>query len=74
MVTATVREWSDEEGWGVLDSPETPGGCFAHFSDIQTTGFRTLSPGQQVELTWEAPGFKQVGYDYRAVSVVPRSA
>lgn len=27
-VTATVREWRDEEGWGVLDSPETPGGCF----------------------------------------------
>ncbi len=23
-VTATVREWYDEEGWGVLDSPETP--------------------------------------------------
>lgn len=26
MVTATVRDWNDEEGWGVLDSPETPGG------------------------------------------------
>jgi CspA family cold shock protein len=72
MVTATVREWNDEEGWGVLDSPETPGGCFGHFSDIQLTGFRTLSPGQQVDLTWEAPGFKQDGYDYRAVSIVLR--
>lgn len=22
----TVRTWHDEEGWGVIDSPETPGG------------------------------------------------
>ncbi|GHF68464.1 hypothetical protein GCM10018783_42300 [Streptomyces griseosporeus] len=73
MVTATVREWRDEEGWGVLDSPETPGGCWAHYSDIQMEGFRTLSSGQQVDLQWEAPGFKQDGYDYRAVNVVPRS-
>ena len=70
-MTATVRESRDEEGWGVLDSPETPGGC-GHYADIQATGFRTLSPGQQVDLTWEAPGFKQDGYDYRAVSIVPR--
>lgn len=32
---------------------------------------RTLSPGRQVDLSWEAPGFKQDGYDYRAVSIVP---
>ncbi|MGW0553010.1 cold-shock protein [Streptomyces sp. NPDC002926] len=74
MVTATVREWRDEEGWGVLDCAKTPGGCFGHYSVIQMAGFRTLSPGQRVDLSWEAPGFKQDGYDYRAVSIVPRSA
>lgn len=74
MVTATVLWWSDEEGWGVLDSPETPGGCFGHYADIQTVGFRALSLGQQVSLRWEAPGFKQDGYDYRAVSIVPLPA
>jgi CspA family cold shock protein len=74
MVTATVREWNDEEGWGLLDSPETPGSCFGQYSDIRMTGFRTLSPGQQIDLTWEAPGFKQDGYDNRAVSIVPRPA
>ncbi|MEU3612920.1 cold shock domain-containing protein [Streptomyces sp. NPDC006872] len=73
MVIATVREWYAEEGWGVLDSPETPGGCFGHYADIRTTGHHTLSPGQQVDLTWEAPGFKQDDYDYRAVDIVPRS-
>ncbi|WLW54909.1 cold-shock protein [Streptomyces sp. YU58] len=71
MVTATVREWHDEEGWGVLDCPETPGGCWGHFSHIEADGFRSLAPGQRVDLDWEAPGFRQDGYDYRAVSIVP---
>jgi CspA family cold shock protein len=74
MVTAIVREWNEEEGWGVLDSPETPGGCFAHYSAIDLPGFRTLSPGQRVRLTWEAPGFQQDGYDYRALTVAPHPA
>ncbi|GAB7029600.1 cold shock domain-containing protein [Streptomyces sp. NPDC021749] len=72
MVMATVRNWHVEEGWGVLDSPETPGGCWGHFSHIQSTGFRMLSPGQQVDLQWEAAGFPQDGYDYRAVTIQPR--
>ena len=71
MVIATVRWWRDEDGWGVLDSPETPGGCFAHYSNIEMSGYRKLEPGAKVQLDWEAPGFKQDGYDYRAVRVVP---
>lgn len=71
MVIATVRVWYAEDGWGVLDCPETPGGCFVHFSNIEMTGYRTLEPGKRVDLQWEAPGFKQDGYDYRAVRVVP---
>lgn len=35
-------------------------------------GFRTLSAGQSVALEWEAPGFAQDGYDYRALRVVPK--
>jgi CspA family cold shock protein len=67
----TVRVWYEEEGWGVLESAETPGGCFAHFSDIQMDGFRTLAAGQRVEFAWERPGFLQDGYAYRALTVVP---
>lgn len=73
MANATVREWDDESGWGVLDCAETPGGCFAHYSDIEMAGFRTLSAGQPVVLEWEAPGFRQDGYDYRALRVVPKN-
>jgi len=71
VVEAVVRQWSGEDGWGVLDSPDTPGGCWTHFSHIEVDGFRTLATGQVVDLDWESPG--QDGYDFRAVRVVPRS-
>jgi CspA family cold shock protein len=64
---ATVRDWHAEDGWGVLDSDATPGGCWTHFSNLDFDGYRSLSPGQQVELTAEAPG--QDGYPWRAVRV-----
>ena len=64
-----VRVWRNEEGWGVIDSPETPGGCWAHFSHLAIEGYRTLTPGQSVELAWQAA--VQDGYSYRAVRVVP---
>lgn len=35
----TVGSWSDAEGWGVIESPETPGGCWAHFSVVAVTGY-----------------------------------
>jgi CspA family cold shock protein len=69
---ATVREWYAEEGWGVLESAETPGGCFAHYSGIVADGYRTLAVGQRVDLRWEEPGFLQDGYRYRATAVFPR--
>ena len=68
MIQATVREWDDEEGWGVLDSSQTPGGCWAHFSAVEMTGFRSLVAGQKVDLEWESA--EQDGYQYRAVLVV----
>jgi len=63
----TVRTWHDEQGWGVLDSDATPGGCWTHFSVLDFDGYRSLSPGQQVRLTAESPG--QDGFPWRAVRV-----
>lgn len=62
-----VRSWSEVEGWGVIDSPQTPGGCWAHFSVIAAQDYQTLEPGQSVELEWEQA--EQDGYTYRAVQV-----
>jgi len=68
----TVRAWHDAEGWGVVDSPETPGGCWVHFSHVLVPGHRTLRPGQEVELAVEPAD--QDGFTYRAVRVWPVGA
>ena len=67
-VAATVRTWSADEGWGVLDSEATPGGCWTHFSALDLDGDRRLSPGDEVRLVAELPG--QDGWPWRAVRVV----
>ncbi len=65
--TGRVREWHDDEGWGVIDSAATPGGCWTHYSHLAMPGFRRLQAGQAVELEWETPG--QDGCQYRALRV-----
>ncbi|MGN5240199.1 cold-shock protein [Rhodococcus sp. SJ-3] len=66
--TGTVRMWNDEEGWGVIDSEQTPGGCWAHFSNIVGDGFRSVQVGATVMLDWEQVT-DQDGYRYRATRV-----
>lgn len=65
----TVRYWDDDEGFGVLDSADTPGGCWAHFSVVVMDGFRTLAPGDPVAFIFEQG--RQDGYSYRALQVWP---
>jgi CspA family cold shock protein len=64
-----VRHWLDDEGWGVLDSDRTPGGCWAHFSVVEMPGYRALVAGQQVSFTYEAGG--QDGFEFSAAAVRP---
>jgi outer membrane protein assembly factor BamB/cold shock CspA family protein len=72
VVTGVVREWWAGEGWGIVDSPETPGGCWVHFSSIEMPGYHALTAGERVELAWERAA--QDGYSFRAVRVVPSRA
>jgi len=65
----TVRVWHAEEGWGVIDSAATPGGCWTHFSAVLVAGHRALEAGQAVEFTFEAA--EQDGWSFRAVGVWP---
>jgi CspA family cold shock protein len=84
----TIREWHTEQGWGVIDCPDTPGGCFAHFSllfheDLPplgpgevrevSGGFREAFEGETVDFDWQ-PVYpgSQDGYDFVATSVWPR--
>ncbi|GLY04065.1 MULTISPECIES: cold-shock protein [Actinoplanes] len=63
-VRGTVRLWDADEGWGVVDSPETPGGCWAGFSAVAVAGYAALDAGDQVMLEWEAA--RQDGWAFRA--------
>lgn len=64
-----VREWDADQGFGVLDSGDTPGGCWVWYSSIVMNGYRGLTVGAQVAFTHETAS--QDGYDYRAVLVWP---
>ena len=47
-----VRRYAVEEGWGIVDSDDTPGGCLVQVLDIHTpTG--TISAGDEVDFEWE---------------------
>ena len=69
--TGTVRLWRDDDGWGVIDSAQTPGGCWTHSSVVQVPGYRTLTPGERVTLEWEAAD--QDGFAFRATLAYPVS-
>lgn len=68
-VAGVVKSFDATEGWGVIDAPEVPGGCWVHFSVIQMPGYRQLHAGQQVRFTFKAPG--QDGWPYRALAAWP---
>jgi cold shock CspA family protein len=71
MPEATVKFWSDEEGWGLLVSPEFSEDIWAHFSAIDGSGYRELTVGQAVMFEVEDLGGPvQDGYRFRASRVV----
>lgn len=84
QATGSVSIWRGEEGWGVIDSAETPGGCWFHFStlwhvelpamgDGETItgkgGYRTVDVGEHVRFEYEEA--EQSGFRFRADSVWP---
>ncbi|MBY8966667.1 cold-shock protein [Algiphilus sp.] len=49
MSTGTVKWFNDAKGYGFI-TPEGGGqDLFAHYKEIQGSGFRTLKEGQKVE-------------------------
>jgi len=71
-VNANVSEWHNEEGWGVVSSAEVPEDIWVHFSAVDMDGYKTLTPGERVDVEVEGPlPFDQDGYRYRAKRVIP---
>jgi cold shock protein len=65
--SGSVRTYDADEGWGVVDGPDVPGGCWVHFSAVAATGYRELAAGQRV--SFRAEPADQDGFAYRAVKV-----
>ena len=68
----TVVRWDDAAGGAVIESPDTPGGCWADASVVVhgSSAGEALRAGQVVELDWtdESAG----GLPFSALRVVPR--
>ncbi len=48
MATGVVKWFNAEKGFGFISQPGGPD-VFVHFSAIQTSGYKSLDEGQQVE-------------------------
>jgi CspA family cold shock protein len=68
----TVIRWDDGRSGAVVESAETPGGCWAPASVVvhSTSGDGKLRAGQVVELDWTDVAAE--GLPFSAVRVVPR--
>lgn len=49
MATGTVKWFNSEKGYGFVTPDDGSADVFAHFSAIQTSGYRSLDEGQKVE-------------------------
>ena len=51
QVSGFVKWFNNAKGWGFLALEEDGDDIFVHYSQIDSEGFRTLSPGQEVHFT-----------------------
>ncbi|WP_150255089.1 cold-shock protein [Nocardiopsis deserti] len=49
MATGTVKWFNGEKGFGFIEQDGGGPDVFAHYSNIQATGYRELAEGQSVD-------------------------
>lgn len=57
MAQGTVKWFNESKGYGFITPEDGGKDLFAHYSSIQSNGFKTLQEGQRVEFV-VAPGAK----------------
>ena len=63
-----VKFWRDDKGYGVIEAIDTaPWDIWSHFSAIEGTGFKSLTVGERVEVTYHRAN--QDSYRYVAERV-----
>jgi CspA family cold shock protein len=70
MASGTVKFWKGDKGWGAIMSEALPAGAdaWAHFSVIESDGYRELHAGDLVDFDYETA--QQDSFRYRATRVV----
>ncbi|AZT95157.1 MAG: cold-shock protein [Brevibacterium sp.] len=53
MATGTVKWFNSEKGFGFIQPDDGSADVFTHFSAIESTGYRELAEGQNVEFDSE---------------------
>ncbi len=53
MATGSIKWFNDAKGFGFITQEDNNEDVFVHFSAIQSTGFKSLSEGQQVSFETE---------------------
>ncbi|WP_322102226.1 cold-shock protein [Paraburkholderia sp. J41] len=62
MATGTVKWFNDAKGYGFITPDDGSEDLFAHFSEIQSNGFRSLQENQKVSFEIKmSPKGKQAG-------------
>ncbi|WP_138442576.1 cold-shock protein [Sinomonas susongensis] len=49
MAQGTVKWFNAEKGFGFITPDDAEGDVFVHYSEIKSSGFRTLEENQRVE-------------------------
>ncbi len=52
----TVKWFNDAKGYGFIVRDNKQKDCFAHFSEVQGNGFKSLAEGQRVEFDVDTSG------------------
>lgn len=62
MATGTVKWFNDAKGFGFITPDDGGEDLFAHFSEVQGNGFKSLQEGQKVSFeVKQGPKGKQAG-------------